>query len=87
MEISWRRRHGDSIVASVTYDADTRHFEAAASCAGPPEIVTRHKTKLRSLHSAKAVADHMARRTFRHKCDYAHCGNWTGGDWLAESPP
>jgi hypothetical protein len=86
VEISWRRSHGDTIVASVTYHVESRDFEASACCSKGPDPVTHHKTRLRSLQSAKAAADNLARRAFRHRCEFTMCGDWTGGEWLGVSP-
>jgi len=41
-----------------------------------PTFTVRSPRQVGLLMSAQALADHLARKTFRHTCDHGTCGDW-----------
>jgi hypothetical protein len=73
---TWRRHHGEKIVAHVGHDEISNVYRVAVWCAGEEEAVMPVTRLYASLDSAKAASDATARRTFNHRCTTLDCGQW-----------
>jgi len=71
---TWRRHHGHTLVATVI--GRTPETYAVAVWDEASGTVHRLQKELQRLHSAKAAADDLIRRTFRHTCTLEACGQW-----------
>lgn len=79
--VIWRRHHGSTLVAQVIARADVKGFEVTAWSSEAEHAATTQRAPAGALDSAKAAADALVRRLFRHKCDWAVCGDWMR--WVA----
>ena len=70
---AYRRIHGDLMADVVaTLPNQYRVIVSNVQCGFThqlPRIYAR-------LESAKAAADALVRRAFKHRCDVEHCGTW-----------
>lgn len=72
--MTWRRHHGDALVATVFVRASNL-YTAAVWDDGTGDIHPLPMTFSR-LESAKAAADAHVRRRFDHTCRTESCGAW-----------
>jgi hypothetical protein len=73
---TWRRYHGERIVAHVDYDEVSERYRVAVWCEGKEDSVTAARRQFKGVDSAKAASDALARETFSHRCTTAMCGQW-----------
>jgi hypothetical protein len=73
---TWRRYHGERIVAHVGSDEMSERYRVAVGCEGEEESVIQAKRQFNGLDFAKAASDALARETFNHRCTTAMCGQW-----------
>ena len=72
--LSWRRLHGDHIVAEVVPEpGPDEQWRAAVWNSDSVERIFMGKRFSRFL-SAQAAADHEARLRFKHRCDVSTLG-------------
>ena len=70
---AWRRFHGELIAEVVAMWPDRYRVIISNGASGLTEEVPRVYVR---LESAKASADALVRRAFRHRCDTDSCGAW-----------
>jgi hypothetical protein len=73
---TWRRHHGDKLVAHVGHDEISGLYRVVVWCEGKEQSVTHLSRSFEALDSAKAAADSLARQTFKHRCSTLVCGQW-----------
>jgi hypothetical protein len=71
---TWRRFHGDDFAAHVLQHDTTSYVVAVWHHASGR--VRQLERRFRRLESAKAAADDLVRRTFKHSCSMEQCGTW-----------
>jgi hypothetical protein len=74
MPLIWRRHHGPHLVAHVV-ERDPNQFSVAVSQESTCEVQEAPR-QFRRVVAAKAAADALLRRTFRHTCSVEECGRW-----------
>jgi hypothetical protein len=73
---SWRRLHGIDLIAQVDPVAGFGTWTARAWVEGDPQRSEVSPRQFELLTSAQTTADHMVRERFKHRCDFATCGEW-----------
>jgi hypothetical protein len=74
---TWRRQHGGGLIAQVEPLEGMGTWQACAWMTSDPTFTVRGPRQIGLLVSAQALADHLARKTFRHTCDFGGtCGDW-----------
>jgi hypothetical protein len=82
MTSTWRRTHGDAIVAEVSADGRGA-WQARVWLVSNPSVMVRTPRDAETLSSAQEKADALARKTFDHRCD-ASCLQWS---WDSRATP
>lgn len=71
---TWRRHHGNELTANVFVTAPGAYL--AVACHEPSGVLRHLPNIFRSLDSAKAAADGLVRKSFKHTCTLESCGEW-----------
>lgn len=73
---TWRRRHGDRVIAEVRPVPRMGTWEAGARLTGPPFAEREVGLDFSLLTEAQDAADVLARAMVAHACD-GSCDSWT----------
>jgi hypothetical protein len=82
MPSTWRRSHGDEIMAEVSADGRGA-WQTRVWLVSNPSVMVRTPRDADTLSSAQDKADALVRKTFDHRCDAA-CREWS---WDAAATP
>jgi hypothetical protein len=74
---TWRRHHGQAIVAQIEPLEGIGTWQACAWLTSDPTVVVRSPRQAMGFITAQAAADHLARSTFDHTCAIHTCDDWT----------
>jgi hypothetical protein len=72
--VTWRRHHGHELAANVIVQGTDSY--AVFALHEPSGVVRREWRTFARLDSAKAAADDLVRRSFKHTCTVESCGEW-----------